>query len=259
MASAPAVAATSDPRFSTPGYTIVDWAIDLLTGLGIKPTPTRISMLTTWANHESGGYNSGSSGGLNNPLNTTERTAVQGGRTITAISQGGSQGNIQNFGSPSDGVAVQVKNLSASNFGYPAIVAALRAENPDSFFGAIDSSAFGTHFAGHVQLDNGTSGSPSGPSGTSAGGGGIAADLQNSVSDAIAGIPFFGSVFTGAQATAKFEGQLLGLFVNWRYVVEVMAGLVLMGAGFLIILIDTGLAKKGVQAAGTAAAVGAIA
>lgn len=254
--SSPAVAATSDPRFSTPGYDIVTWATDILTGLGIQPTPTRISMLTTWANHESGGYNSGSSGGLNNPLNTT-LASFPGGHSI---SQGGQQGNIQNFGSPSDGVKAQVQNLahSSPSFGYGAIVNALRTQNPDQFFSAIDASSFGTHFSGNVSLDTGTSGSPSGAPGT-ASTTGVVGDIAGGLNDALGKLPFVGPLFTGASQVARFEGQLLGLFTNWRYVVEVIAGIMLVGLGFLIILIDTGVAKKGVQTVGTAAAVGAVA
>src|SRR5262249_1746563 len=115
-------------------------AADLLGALGIAPTPTRIGLLVTWANVESGGYNPNVAGGRFNPLNTTETAA--GG----VAGQGGSQGNIRDFVSYDFGIANQAYNLKNSRFGYPAIISALKAQDAAGFFSAINASAFGTHF-----------------------------------------------------------------------------------------------------------------
>lgn len=68
-----------------------------------------------------------------------------------------------------------------------------------------------------------------------------------------------GNPLSAAKSVGTFLTTVLGIFSNWRYIVEVFAGIGLVLLGVTIILIDTGAAKKGVQAAGTGAAVAAMA
>lgn len=124
-----------------PGHSIQDWAKDVLTGLGAPATTQNMEAMITWANTESGGYNPSVAGGRYNPLNTTEGA-------VGYVGQGGSQGDIKDFGSYEQGVQAIVHNLTVTKgAGYEPIVAALRAgNNPQAVFQAVNGSAFGTHF-----------------------------------------------------------------------------------------------------------------
>lgn len=123
-----------------PGKSIQDWAKDVLTGLGTPTSQQNIDTLVTWANTESGGYNPNASGGRYNPLNTTEGA-------VGFVGQGGSQGNIKDFGSYDQGVQAIVHNLTKTKgVGYDKILAGLHAQDPQATFNAINQSAFGTHF-----------------------------------------------------------------------------------------------------------------
>lgn len=141
----------SDKR--VPGHSIAEWSRDLLLALGAPTNETNIRTLITWANVESGGYNPSRPGGRFNPLNTTEDHFGSAG-------QGGSQGNIKDFASYSQGIQNQAWNLLHAGrqggrdaFGYQPIVDGLRKGNaPDEVFQAINRSAFGTHFGAHTNL-----------------------------------------------------------------------------------------------------------
>lgn len=153
-----ATAAATDPR--VPGHTITQWA-DALVGKiaalqGWKLTAAQRQAddvgLITWANTESGGYNPNVAGGRNNPLNTTEGA-------LGFTGQGGSQGDIKDFGSFDQGVDAQAYNLvHTQGAGYGAILEALKSGNTQGLYSAVDASAFGTHGLGK-------GGTPSAPSG----------------------------------------------------------------------------------------------
>jgi hypothetical protein len=133
-------AAGGDKRL--PGHTIQDWAKDVLTGLGAPVNQQNLDTMVTWANTESGGYNPSVAGGKNNPLNTTEGAVGYSG-------QGGSQGNIKDFGSYDQGVQAIVHNLTQTKgAGYENILNALHQSDPQAVFSAVNGSAFGTHFGG---------------------------------------------------------------------------------------------------------------
>lgn len=124
----------------TPGHSIQDWAKDVLGGVGAPVTQQNIDTLVTWANTESGGYNPNASGGRFNPLNTTEGA-------VGYVGQGGSQGNIKDFGSYDQGVQAITHNLTQTKgAGYEHILSALKGNDPQAVFQAINNSAFGTHF-----------------------------------------------------------------------------------------------------------------
>lgn len=258
MATATAAAPTSsagDAR--VPGHTIVGWAIDILSGLHVPVTPANVYALVTWANHESGGYRPGNPVGLFNPLNTTESA-------VGYATQGGSQGNIKGFSSYDQGVQAQVYNLShTQGAGYEQIIAALQqGNNPSAVFAAIDASSFGTH-----NLPTGAVSVPS--SLASIGGdigGGTSASAGTSVgtTDALwffpipggpaiplpGNPPSPGGVLKGAEgavkgvtgaigSTAALAADLVGVFSNWRYALELLAGAAMILLGVRIILADT--------------------
>lgn len=126
-----------------PGHSITQWAHDLLVAMGITPTPTDMDAMIKWANHESGGYNPSSPGGLYNPLNSTESH-------FGYARNGGAQGNIKDYASYQQGIQNLAWNLTQTKgVGYDKILAALRAgSNESAVFQAIDSSKFGTHGLG---------------------------------------------------------------------------------------------------------------
>jgi Mannosyl-glycoprotein endo-beta-N-acetylglucosaminidase len=110
-----------------------------------------------------------------------------------------------------------------------------------ALYGSAGNNA--TTGTGQEVLDSETDGSGS------SGGGGLGSVLGN--------LPIVGGLFSAATAPVALAGQVLGLFQNWRFVVEVLAGLAMMGLGIILILHDTGVDKKVGQAATTTAVVAA--
>lgn len=250
---------TGDKRL-TGGHTIVQWAHDVLTALGLPTTQTNIAILVTWANIESGGYNPNASGGRNNPLNTTQ--PGHGGVG------GGGQGNIMDYPSYADGVAAIVENLRNPRFGYPNILAGLRAQNPSQTFAAINASSFGTHISPNTSLTlsgiTGINPAPDSPSGH-------VGYTTNAITDAVgAGVGallgpaggIFNALTGGAlkTVTAPFA-FFVALSHNWRYFVEIGAGLLLIGAAIFLLGKHTfeGRAKEVGEIAGPAAKAAAVA
>jgi hypothetical protein len=82
-------------------------------------------------------------------------------------------------------------------------------------------------------------------------------DSSGGLGSVLGNLPIVGGLFKAATAPVALAGQVLGLFQNWRYVVEVLAGLAMMGLGIILILHDTGVDKKVGQAATTTAVVAA--
>jgi Mannosyl-glycoprotein endo-beta-N-acetylglucosaminidase len=85
------------------------------------------------------------------------------------------------------------------------------------------------------------------------GGGNSSGGVLNALGD----LPIIGGAFKGLSAAAALEGSILAIFTNWRYVLEVFAGIAMMGLGIVLILHDTGVDKKIGQGAQTAAVVAA--
>lgn len=163
-----ATAVATDPR--VPGHTIGQWADALVARIsalqGWKLTAAQRQAddvgLITWANTESGGYNPNVAGGKNNPLNTTEGA-------LGFTGQGGSQGDIKDFGSFDQGVDAQAYNLvHTQGAGYSAILDALRTGNTQGLYSAVDASAFGTKGLGKGGTPSAPTGSSSSSSGTTA-------------------------------------------------------------------------------------------
>lgn len=113
-----------------PGYTPSQWASAFLVAIGAPPNATNIDTMTRWANAESGGYNPNSGGGKFNPLNVV----VQDNDNHTG--QGGSQGDIADFGTLADGVRAAAR-LFQGNQNAAGIIQGLRSSNQPATFAAI--------------------------------------------------------------------------------------------------------------------------
>jgi hypothetical protein len=249
---ATAASTVGDKRFPGSNHTIVEWAIDVLNGLGVKSTPTNIGIMVTWANMESGGYNPNVAGGRNNPLNTTQTGPGW-------VGGGGSQGNISDFDTYENGVRAQVANLKNPRFGYPAIIAGLKAQDPAATFDAINHSSFGTHFpAGYTGTGAVQPGSTTGSIDFSKSGGG-ATDGSTQTADLtsfnpldplsiIPGwslatqIPGLGGILQGI--TNPFQKLEVSLLSRLIYLGEILAGMVFITLGVAIVLVDTGALSK---------------
>lgn len=270
MASQPVLTKTpaGDKRFST-NHDIVSWAYDLIAEINrqsggayhIPANATTVGILVAWANAESSGYRPSSPGGRNNPLNTTETS--QGG----VAGKGGSQGNIVDFATYADGIKNQAHNLLLPRFGYPNILAGLQSANPAKTFAAIDASSFGTHFGAGAKPASISGGGPT-PGGIGAGvGTGSGVGTVSAISDAAGGVikgivgvvPGLGTALSAADAAVTLEKTFLGIFSNWRYVVEVIVGGMLIGVGILLIAHDTGALKAARDRTQTVATTAAVA
>jgi mannosyl-glycoprotein endo-beta-N-acetylglucosaminidase len=84
--------------------------------------------------------------------------------------------------------------------------------------------------------------------GGSGGSGGVVGVVSSAITSAI---PIIGGVLgapiKAGEALLAIDKTILGIFTNWRYVVEVFAGIAMIGLGIVVILIDTGAAKKAAQ------------
>jgi hypothetical protein len=256
----------SDKRFSGQ-HDIVSWAYDLIAEINkqakgkwhIPANATTVGILVAWANVESSGYRPSSPGGRNNPLNTTETS--QGG----VAGKGGTQGNIVDFATYADGIKNQAHNLLSPSFGYPKILAGLQAASPAKTFAAIDASAFGTHF-GKGAKPAPVSGGGATPGGIGSGSGNTA-NTVSAVSDAagqaiqgvVGLVPGLGTALSAGEAVVALDKVIIGIFSNWRYVVEVLVGASMIGIGILLIAHDTGALKAATDRTQKVAATAAVA
>lgn len=120
--------------------------VAVLSGRSIPQSPTNIDSIVKWMQAESGGYNPNASGGMYNPLNTT-----QGSNSNLAVSVTGENKNgIKDFGDFQSGVDANAWALVKSNpaFGYGKIIDALARSDQGATFQAIDASSWGTHGLG---------------------------------------------------------------------------------------------------------------
>jgi len=110
-------------------------AVQVLSGLGIKPTAATISKMVAWFNQEGGNWNNSAK---YNPLNTTLSKPGAGNT--------GSQGNIKVYTSWEQGIEATVDALKAP--AYKGIVASLSSGSSAAFEAAVNSSPWGTKFPG---------------------------------------------------------------------------------------------------------------
>lgn len=135
-----------------PGTTANTWADAVLQGLNIAPNAKNERLLIGWATAESGGGSSTACAGRYNPLNSTEGA-------LGYSCQGGSQGDIKGYATMQQGVDNLVYGLTHGGnvqFGYPAILDALRTGDQQAFINAVGSSAFGTSSADLSRVLGGT-------------------------------------------------------------------------------------------------------
>lgn len=251
------------------GVTRQQWAIDVLTGIGAPITAGNIAALETWITHESGGK----TGFAFNPLNTTDHPYGSAG-------QGGSQGNIQRFSNYQQGVQTIVHQLQYPRYGYPAIVAALRADaGSAAVLRAVNASQWGTHNFTAAELGGGVPGGAGTVPGSATpgvqqaaiiGGGGLlvpgggSGPIIQGGAGAISSIfGAIGDVTSAAGAVAELAGRVVNLFLNWHYLAEVLIGTWMVWLGVKIVttqvtgspphLIPNSV-KQGGQAAAMAAA-----
>ena len=226
----------------------VAWAIDFLNAIGAPTTPGNITTVIAWGTAESGAA-SGSGqahGGWSNfnPLNVVVQN------NDAHVGQGGTQGNIADFGSQQAGVAASAR-LFLNNPNAAPIINALRQGAP---LGAVNDAInqFYSSWGGSIHL----SGAPSTAPGTA-----HTAQTTNVVSDAITGAlgPVLGGFTQIAGGPAKLAGIFVGVFSNWRYVAEVFIGGAMIVLGILLVLHDTGATSKLTQGAATGATVAALA
>jgi hypothetical protein len=244
---------------ASPIATPVAWAIGFLKGIGAKPTKNNVDAIIAWGIAESGqpGTNQGHGGWTNfNPLNIV----TQSGDNHTG--QGGSQGNIADFGTLQDGVNASVR-LFTNNPNAAPIISALKnnasvagvnnAVNRfySSWGGSINFAGINPSAAvGNVQLDK-VNLNP------------LSADFwKNFATGGLVGaITDTNNPFTSTLDVLKVFGGI-GVFIshlldNWRYVVQFLAGAALTIVGFLLILHDTGVGGKAAKAGATVAAIAA--
>ena len=67
-------------------------------------------------------------------------------------------------------------------------------------------------------------------------------------------LPVIGDLVKGGKAVQALAGFVLGIFRNWRFVLEVLGGAVLLLGGVLIIMNDLGTQKAGTIVKAVAAA-----
>ena len=247
----------TDPRFNKPGYDIVSWSIDFLNALGYQPTPQNVSSVVAWANAESSGYNPHASGGLNNPLNVVA-TANDG-----HSGQGGVQGNIADFPDPATGAKAAAALFKGNRNAKPILDVFSKSGGVAALNSAINQ--FYASWGGHITLSTASVNADQ-ITAASSQTGGTQAQTTSWVSDTFGNlvpgfsqIPVLGDLVTAGKASQALAGGLLGVFSNWRYVLEVLIGWWMILAGILIIAHDTGADRKALQGTKTAAAVGAVA
>jgi hypothetical protein len=120
-------------------------AVQILAGVGIKPTEASIAKLVAWFNQEGGNWNNTA---RYNPLNTT--LAMPGAGNT------GSQGNIKVYTSWTQGIEATVKTLKAP--AYKSILGALSSGTGAAFEAAVNASPWGTKLPGHGNAVAGVSG-----------------------------------------------------------------------------------------------------
>jgi|SRR5215831_3957916 len=263
----PAGAVASTGQSPSDVATPTAWAIGFLHGIGAPITQNNIQNVLAWGTGESGdpGTSQGAGGWTNfNPLNIVQ---VPGDRSTGA---GGTQGNIANFGSLTDGVAASVRLFMQNSNAYP-IIQTLRANGTRTQLSQAVNN-FYSGWGGHINIPGGNIGGGATHLGGDVGGtipqdsGSGSNWFKDIIGGAEAGvlgpfalIPGLGNIVKAGKAGFALEGAILGLFTNWRMVVQFFAGLALMGVGLLLILHDTGAGKAAVAGGQRVATVAAVA
>lgn len=243
------------PRVATPGEVMaatattggkvdpVAWSIDFLNAIGAPTTPTNINTVIAWGTAESGAASGGGQahGGWSNfnPLNVVVQS------NDAHVGQGGTQGNIADFGSQSAGVKASAR-LFLNNPNAAPIIASLRSASPlDQVNAAINR--FYSTWGGSINLAGVTPSTAPGAAHT--------AQTTSVAGDVVNGLlgPVLGGASQIVGGPAKLAGVFIGLFSNWRYLAEVFIGGAMILLGVLLVLHDTGVTQVARQGATVAA------
>lgn len=217
-----------------PGYTPADWAAAVLKGFGAPVNATNIDSLTRWANAESGGYNPNSGGGKYNPLNVV----VQSNDKHTG--QGGSQGNIADFGNLQDGVAATVR-LFTHNKNAAGILDGLRSTNQQATFSGVQSF-YGT-WGGGISFGAAPSNSAVGDPGTSSGAAGGPTGTSSGTADSSAGGTEGGPADSDCVWKLTMPGPIPNLCVTHSQG-RALLGVATMATGFALLIVAAGIASR---------------
>jgi hypothetical protein len=240
--------------------TATEWARQFLVAVGAPVTQNNIDNIIAWGNIESGppGSHRQTYGGWDgyNPLNVVRQT---GDNSLP----GNNSAGVVNFATFNDGVQSSARLFLGSSGTKQAIIAALRANAPTATLGAAINNFYaswgsGFSFSGSAP----TGGNQPIGSGTSDVAGGVAtgAQLDAYIPGTNIHIPGTGaggkilpSPLSWMESLASF---VLNIGDNWRYIVEVIAGAMLMLTGVGLIAIDI-VGKNLSGNAGAIAAAGA--
>lgn len=111
------------------------FAIALLQSLGLPTSTNNVTSIVAWEKLEGGNFADNGTARYN-PLNTTMDAP---GATSFGV-------GIKQYASWADGVDATKRTLLIAHYGYPAILAALRASAaPSVTMAAVDASSWGTH------------------------------------------------------------------------------------------------------------------
>ncbi len=116
-------------------FTQQTWSIGFLNGLGVSVTTSNVQAIMAWVAQEGGNWNNTAT---YNPLNTTQTEPG-------SKSAGLQQPDIQAYTSWQSGFKATITTLTSSDYGYPAVINALKAgNNATAVVTAIGNSKWGT-------------------------------------------------------------------------------------------------------------------
>jgi hypothetical protein len=243
----------------------VSWAIAFLTKLGAPVNASNITGVLAWGQAESGNpstsqsYPNSSGGWANyNPLNIV---AYQGSG---ATSQGGQQGDIANFGDLTTGASASAQ-LYLNNPNAAPIVNALRNNTSgnltlsglndavNQFYGTCKTASGVPASISFAGITPDTTDNPSQTATLDK----LTLQQIKSLASPTAGLIGDLEGASGLSAIGDFF-KLLGSIPNrvakdWRYWVEIGAGIGVLILGIVLILHDTGADKRAVEAVGAGA------
>lgn len=218
----------SDPPKDPTKFTQLDWAKDFLARLGAPDTTENEAAVVTWEMSEGGHFVNNAT---YNPLNTT-----QDAPGATSINPKG----VKAYPDYETGMAAAIKTISSPNYGYPAIISALRNGNSaPAVLSAIGQSSWGTGAA--LLFKTLPAGQAAIKAGGSANTAGDPANLAGAVTDATP-LPGGDNPLSSLTDLVKLIGTA-GAWVanrhNWVRILEVVGGALIILVGLAGLTRDT--------------------
>lgn len=125
------------------GYDPATFAQALLERLGVPASSENMDFMLSWMSAEGGNWHNSAS---YNPLNTSQAMPGELGTM-------GTQGNIRRYKDWQQGLDATVQTLSSQKHGYPQIIAALKANDPNAAVNALKASGWDkNHYSGGFNL-----------------------------------------------------------------------------------------------------------